>query len=307
MVTLLDLLKKVAQKSGIKVDDEKVKAFFGNEDLNKIEIPEDVFKPIESQLISIAEAKNNHQDIKNHYTATALAGVDSTIDEAVTEFGLTDDDKNQLKVERSSFKRIKILGELIRKAEQAKALADKPNQKAIQDQINALNDQVKAEKAAKQALVDEYTGKEKTMELRYAMDNLLLPHKTIHDNLAFKTKQMILQTLIQEDLRTKNLKFDFDDNHNLVLMRQDGTNYHENNEQVNAQQYVDKVLANNKQLATPAAPIIPPGPGGNPGNNGGAPAGGNGGAGKTSPMMKELLEKSIAGVNQQIPGMVASN
>ena len=79
--TLGDFLSQLITKGGGNPADDKFKIFFGNTELIKSEVPDDVAQAIDNGLISIKDAKNNHTDIKNHYTKQALDGIDKSLED----------------------------------------------------------------------------------------------------------------------------------------------------------------------------------------------------------------------------------
>ena len=300
-----EFLKELAKKSGLNVEDDSVKAFFTTESFTGIDVPETVFKPIETSLISISDAKNNHQDIKNHYTKQALYGLDKNIDALMDSLGLTDDQKNEIKVERSSYKRPELLIKQVQRLEQEKANAGKPNQQAIQKQIDDLHAQLRVATEKENQLKADFAQKEKDLRLTTRVESLIMPHKTIHDTLSPEVKNTIIKTLINQELQDKSAKFDFDENGNVVLLRKDGTNYFgDNNQTITPKQFVEQVLSRNKQLVVNAS-------GNNNGQNNaanqqngqqqsGAPAGGSGNSDKkgASATFKEIMGEALKDATQ---------
>lgn len=246
---LLEFFKEIAKKAGIKIEDDKVKTFFTNAEFEKIEIPDDVIKPIETQLISIVDAKNNHSDIKNHYTKQALDTLDKTVDDLMDELGFSDDQKNEVKVERSSYKRAALVTKILQKNEQLKANEGKPDAKKFQDLEADLRAKLRDADAKVLATENTFKQKEKELRISYARTSLLANHKTINDSLPVNVRNTILNTLIDQELADKNAKIDFDENGNLVLLKKDGTNYFgDNNQQVNPQQFIEQTLSRNKMI-----------------------------------------------------------
>ena len=251
MKNLGEFLKDLAKKGGLNIEDDAVKAFFSNEAFAAIEVPEPVFKPIESSLISLTDAKNNHPDIKNHYTKQALDGLDKNIDSLMEQFGLTPDEVNEIKVERNSYKRPELLIKKLQQLEQKKANADKPDKAAIQKQIDDLHAQVRASQEETKAVRAESALNTKQMKINYKLDSLLGSHKTIYDTLDPDVRNTTFQTLLQKRLQDNNAKFDFDENGKFILIKNDGTNFYgDSNQQVDAKQFVEQVLSANKLLVT---------------------------------------------------------
>src|SRR5882672_1111231 len=141
-----EYVKNLIKKSGLNPEDEKFKDFFANPEMVKLEVPADILTGTDTQLISIAAAKDNYGPLKNHYTALAFNGTDTMIDQMLDELGLSDDDKNELKIEKNTNKRIQALVKKAQAAELKKANADKPDKAAIQKTIDDLNKQIVQEK-----------------------------------------------------------------------------------------------------------------------------------------------------------------
>jgi regulator of replication initiation timing len=297
-------LGTLANKSGLNLEDPKVKEFLALPALAEVEVPEELSKPVSAQLISITEAKNNHQDIRNHYIAQNFSAFDTEMDNLATEYTLTEDQKNAMKAERNSFKRVGILTKLIRDTEREKAKAGAPDKKAIQDQLDELNRQLGVEKQSLAALKTQHAKELLEQERKYDMDTLYSQFKTIHDELNPGIKRNILNSIVDDSLRGKGLKIEYDDNHNLVLLRNDGTHYHdpENNQKVDARGFIEKTLANSKQLKVQNA-NPPPGNNGNnnqPGNTGNnnQPAGAQGQKPKGNPVFNDIITETLEGLKQ---------
>ena len=272
-----DFFVELAKKSGINPEDEALKALLTNGDFFKTELPDELVKSIDNSLISLKDAKNNHPDIKNHYTKQALDGLDSTITNLLDELGIPENERNEIMVERSSYKRPAILIKKVKELEQKKANADKPDKAAIQKEIDDLHAKLRLSDTEKKAQADEYAKKELNMRKQYKIHGMLSGYKSVFDNLDAEVKNTTLQTIIDKSLQDNNAQLTFDENGNLVLLKKDGTNYYDGdkNTQVNAQQYIEQVLSRNKALVT----TQPTQQGANTSPNGhqaAAPANGNG-------------------------------
>lgn len=294
-----ELLKEIAVKSGVNTEDDAFKAFFATEAFATIEVPEPVAKQINTGLISMNDAKK-HPDLKNFFHADALDRTDKEIDAMATEFGLSDEAKNELKAERATAKRAAILIRKVQALEADKANAGKPDQKAIQKQIDDLHAKLRLVDDEKTKLTSDFAQKEKDMTLGMHIYTMLLPHKTIHDSLAFNTKNTILKTLVNQELQDKSAKFDLDENGNVVLLRKDGTTYFgDSNQPVTAQQFIEQTLSRNKQLVTTNQSANNSNNGQSSaanntqnGQNGAAPANASGKSNGANAAFKEIMEKS---------------
>lgn len=256
---LIDFLKGLATKAGVKIDTPEIEAFLKTENLDKIEVPDTFVNPVGSSLISMAEAKNNHTEIQNHYKSQIFDGLDAQLKDLMTELELDVDSINAVNAERSSFKKPGVLAKQIKALEQKKATASAPDKKALSDQIDQLNAQLRSEKERVTGIEKDFAGKEKQMKIKYVWDNLLSAYKTTLDTLDPSAKATTLSTLINQRLQDKNAKVDFDGNGSFVLLKNDGTNFFSaDNVQMNPKQFVEQLLADTKLLVTtPAASSTP--------------------------------------------------
>jgi hypothetical protein len=305
-MTIADYVKAILKKAGSNPEDDRFKDFFGNEALSKVDVPDDLSRETDTNLISITEAKNNNGPLKNHYTALALNGIDSQIDQLLEELGLTDDDRNEFKIEKSTGKKVNLLVKKAQALEVKKANANKPDATAIQKQIDGLHLEIRTEKAKAEQAISDYKKAEKVLRLGYDVSSRLAKHKTIHDNLDAETKNTIIKTLIDIELKNKNAHYDYDDNGTLVLLRNDGTNYFgENNTTVSPDQFIEQVLSSKKLLTVKDGNNSTNGHNANTPPNGSQSLINNGGNNTAnerknvgqSPIFQELLEQSRTDFN----------
>lgn len=252
-VKLKDFIIGLARKAGFDPASEAAKPFF--DAIPDTDVPEDVQKGVDNNLISITDAKNNHPILKNHYHKQALDGIDSTIVDLMAEMEVDEETKAAILAEKSSFKRVPLLTKKIAELTAAKAGATAPDKKEIQKQIDALHTQIAAEKTARANDKKSFDDQLKGYQVKYKVDTLLSAHKTIHDDLDPEVKSTVINTLITKALQDNQAKFDFDDQGNFTLLKQDGTNYYgENHQQITPAQFIEQTLAKTKQLkVSPAA------------------------------------------------------
>lgn len=301
MITVGDFLAKLITKGGGNPADEKFKIFFGNAELVKAEVPDDVATTIDNGLISLKDAKNNHPDIKNHYTALALNGLDDKVNNTMDEWELPDDSKNRIKVDRNSYNRVSLLLKEVRELEQRKANADKPDKIAIQKQIDDAKAESRTYQAAIEAEKVNAANQIKDFKLQMQRSKLYNGYKTVYDNLDSDVREAAIDALITKKLQDNGAHFTFDENGSFVLLKKDGMNFYgDDNKQVNAKQFIEQQLSQNKILAVTAPP---PTQGSNTqqqpngqqanlpinGNNGN-----NGNNSSSSATMKDLLKNSVA-------------
>lgn len=302
-VTLGEYLHSLIKKAGQNPDDEAFKNFLLNGELMKIEIPEDVTKAIDNNLISLKDAKNNHPDIKPHYTELSLKTVDKVIEKLLEEFEVDETEKADILSESSTYKRVPKLVHKIKELEARKSIGNKDEKESIKKQIDELNRQLREEKAKGDTSKLEYENKLTQYKLNTEIRSLFGKYKTTLDDLDPRVKATTIETLLNQHLAENNAEIKFDENSNLVLQKKDGTNYYsESNQSVNPSQYLDTILSKNKLLITTNN--------GNKANsngqqktevdtsqNGRNPNGGNGANGKTDHALKSKVQEALASYN----------
>lgn len=248
MVKLKDFITNLAKKAGYDVASDAAKPFF--DALPETEVPEDIHKGIDNSLISLTDAKNNHPEIKNHYTGQTLSGVDAVLEELIKDFSLDEETKKQILSERSTFKRVPNLTRTLVELERKKLTTNSSKDKQeIQKQIDDLQAALKAEKEGRDADKQNFENQKKQDRINSRKNVLFSGLKTIHDELDPETKYSILDTLIQRALHDTGAKFEFDENGNFILLRNDGTNFYgENHQQIKPLQFIEQTLAKNKQI-----------------------------------------------------------
>lgn len=248
MAKVSDFIKGLIVKAGGNAEDEKIKTALAAIDAN-VELGDEVTSMIDRGLISIENAKNNHPDIKKHYTALALNGVDSEIKRFMEEEKLGEDIIAELEAEKSSTKRAVLLAKKIKELEASKAGQGKEATKALNEQIAALNQQLRAEKDSVNGIKTEYEKKLREKDMGYAKRDLLTGYKTIYDGLDAETRNITINAIIEKNLRAKGLKWEIDDNGNFVIQTKEGHNHFtDDNRQMTPKIFLDKVMADEKLL-----------------------------------------------------------
>lgn len=301
-MTVAEFIKSLVTKSGVQVD-EQVTALLSNESLANVEIPEVVASGIDNSLISLKDAKNNHPDIKKLYVSQALDTVDTSLVSMMEDFGMEEALRNEILQEKSTYKRIPLLVKKVRDLEAKKHTATSSTDKqALQKQIDELQGQLRARTAEQQALKAEFDKKVKDFKIQYKQDQLLGQYQTIYDNpnapLDSEVKSMTLRNLVGKALQENNATFDFDENGNFVLLKNDGGNYYgDNNQLVSPQQFAESVLSRNKLLIVTQPNNNGAGANQKPGGSqtpagGQQPQGGQGGSAKGNNTLTALVNES---------------
>jgi hypothetical protein len=247
--TAADFLKELAIKAGVKIDDETIQPLLAAPELANISIPDALITGIDNGLLSLDAAKNNHSAIKGHYFSQAYDGLDKELNRFIDEHKLPDDIKAEILAEKSSTKRAVLLAAKIKHLEEQKANSGKGEKDTLQQQINDLNAQLRAEKDQIAGIRAEYEGKLKAKDMSYALRNILGDYKTIYDELDGEVKAITLNAIINKSLNADAAEFTVDESGQLVLRKKDGTNFFgEDNRLLTPKSYLDKIMSRDKIL-----------------------------------------------------------
>jgi hypothetical protein len=247
--TVADFLKELAIKAGVKIEDESIKPLLAAPELANINIPDELITGIDNGLLSLDAAKNNHSAIKGHYFSQAYDGLDKEIARFIDDHKLPDDIKNEILAEKSSTKKAVLLAAKIKSLEEQKANSGKGEKDTLQQQINDLNAQLRAEKDKEAGIRSEYEGKLKDVKMGYTLGSLLGGYKTIYDELDGEVKDITLKAIINKSLNADAAEFTVDDAGQLVLRKKDGSNFFgEDNRLLTPKSYLDKIMSRDKIL-----------------------------------------------------------
>lgn len=293
--TIADFINDLSAKAGLKADDEHLKNILSAPDLQKITIPDELVRGIDNSLLSIDQAKNNHPDIKKHYTALAFNGLDAEMNDLMDELQVPAEIKAVILNERSSTKRSALLTKKIKELEAAKKNTDdKGERTTLQNEINELRSKLVAEASKIESVKAEYEGKLADVEKKHKLRELLAGYKTVYDELPVDVRNTALESLINKTLQDKGAELKMDENGQLKLIRKDGANvFGDDNRPWNSQTLIDHTLSQNKLLKVtdPAPPPATPGNKTPVYHNDNTPADPN--APKKSSMLKNLAESSL--------------
>jgi hypothetical protein len=248
MAKLKDFITALAKKAGFDTQSETAKPFF--DALPDTEVPDDVHKGIDNSLISLTEAKNNYPELKNHYTKQALDGMDKEFNSLIEDFQLDEQTRAEILAEKSTYKRGPLLTRKIVELERKKISSTSGKDKQeIQKQIDDLQAQLKTTKETLELEKKSFDQQRLQDRINNKKNVFFSGVKTIHDELDPETRYTIINSQIEKELQDKQAKFALDEHGNVVLMRNDGTNFFgENHQQVKPLQFIEATLAKNKQL-----------------------------------------------------------
>lgn len=254
-MNVADFISAFALKAGIPKDNEELKGILSANDLSKIEMPEALFNSIDTSLLSLESAKNNHPALKGVYFAQALDGLDKELDKIREEHQLPDDVYEEIKKERSSFKKVNLLTAKIKELEGKKsASTTKEDKGAFQKQIDELTKAL-AEKETALTEVKNNSKKELSdFKKNIKMESLFGNYKTIFDDLPAETKALTIKNIVLKELQDNDVDFILDEKESLDLLKKDGTAYlGPNHQRITTNAFIDSVLAKNKILKTTEA------------------------------------------------------
>lgn len=238
-----DLIKSIASQSG--VSETEIKTLLDNTTLDSIEIEDAVSTKLVAPRLSLEAAKNN-PDLKKHFTALALNGIDAELERTATEHGLTAEEISELKALDSTSKRVSAITKKVQALEAAKVGKGTADTEKLNKQIEDLNNQIVSERNSK---VSELAAKDASLEnerIDWTLNSMLSNHEyaTPVDK---EINILTAKTLINKSIQEKGLKI-VRENNNLVLKTSEGTEYFDNNVKVGVQDFTTKVLANAKLL-----------------------------------------------------------
>ncbi len=245
MTKLTEVLKSVAIQSG--VAETELQSILENASIGSIEIDDALSTRLMTPRLTMESAKAN-PDLKKHFTAQALNGVDAEIERTMIDLGLDTTTQSDIKGLDTTFKRVSTLAKKIKEIESSKQNGNGDVAK-LNQQLNDLNGQLKL---AKDSIESEkatlMSGFEKeridwTFNSILGGFNYALPQGT--------PKEAVIsfgRTIADNGLREKGLKI-VNENGSLVLKTSENTDYFEGNVKVGLNEFVQKTLGNAKVLA----------------------------------------------------------
>lgn len=258
-LNLAEFINGVALANGLSEDDPELKLILSSGDLTKMNIPaklESIVGINYKDMLTMDAAKN-HPDLKKHFFATSMYGVEKDIERLSKDLELTDEDRSQLKQIKGANERLEAFVKLVHERSSKKSPpTDDEKLKKANAEIARLNDQIvkKDEEFAQKenSLKQSYLEKRK----EHAM-NGLFQNYNYTDALDPEVQRETAQTIFRNDLKKNNYKIVFnEEDDSLRLTTDQDTEVYRNNKSVTLTQYLDGLLAEKKLLkVTPAAPV----------------------------------------------------
>jgi len=247
-----DFLNTIAAKSG---KQDEIKDVLNNPALATIEIPDETANAINSGLLTFESAKNNTL-LKNHFSASALNGVDTELLATIDALGLGDDVKTELTNEKNTYQKQRILTNKIKTAfdnlKNAKQEGDPKDIEKYTTQINGLQSQLAA-------LKDSHIPKSELETLKklhetevkdFLVSNFLATKKFANEGVSQDVNVLVAKTLLNQHLESKGALL-VKDGAKLKLMQLKEPTldyYDEQQKAVSFSDFADGVLSANKLL-----------------------------------------------------------
>lgn len=249
-----DFLAKLAAKSGINLADEKHKDLATALAAITNDIPDEAVTRMSGALMNIDDARNNIE-LKKHFTAAVLDGVDVEINKAMEELGFEVADKDAIKATETSFKKIGALSKKIAELEKQKAGASGKDKSELQVKINELTTQLanlpKQHAEEIKNINSQWEQKFTTTQIR----SMLNGKKYANDQVPLDVNVETAMVLLNRELEKSGAKY-VNVNGQLVLrqLADDKLDWiNPSNEKPSFEQFLDGVLASNKLIAVQQA------------------------------------------------------
>lgn len=257
MPTIGEVINNLAQKAGIANDDAKLKALLASPELATIQVDDALVTILDSGLLSIEAAKNNHPDVKKKYFADAYDGIDKQLIKLVESDTFDQADLDEIRNEKSTSKKQELIISKLKAAAKSAKGADKDE---INRQLAAAHEAARIAKAEVETVKTSYEGKIKDIQKNAAIKAVFGNYKTIYDDLPANVKTATLEALINQALQDKNAVLMTDENGNLQLVSKDGSTnvFGSNNVQLTPKSFLDQTFAPVLKVSGPPKPAAPP-------------------------------------------------
>ena len=271
-MNLADLVNKLGALSGISEDNEEFKALVQVKELATTNIPDEIGGKFTETLtggLLTKDAAKNDPDIKAHFTALALNGVDTEIEKVIADMELDEETKTLLKNTDSTYKKVSLIPARLKSKYEALIEEAKKGGQSNGD-VDKLNGEIAALNTELSGLKDSSIGKDvydsaiadHAAQILDMNIKTLLAGRKLTSVLPRNVAISAAKNVFDEAIKIKGIKLDASDG--LKLKTADGSqDYYEKNQPVNIDDFIDGLLADNKLLD-----VSPPGGGGNPPNPG---------------------------------------
>lgn len=250
---LKKLFENLAKKAGVDIASLEFTAIA--EKIGGIDVAEEIATKVESNLYDTESAKQNYT-LKQHFTALALNGVDSKVQEAMDELLEDEAIKAELSGIKSTPQRVSALARKIKELESAKAKADNKGDdgkaKKAQEEIDRLVSEFKA-KEEKYLSDIQAKEKEKQDAISSFKEELFFSGLKFANEYDIETNTLVAQQKINKALMEKGAKKIYNyTTGKFEIKRADDESLDyldERNNKTSYEDFAKGVLAQNKLLA----------------------------------------------------------
>ena len=218
MANLGEFLNALFTNAGVEIENDTLKNITTKS--ATVEIDQALVDKFNQNYLTLNSAKNN-PELKKHFYAVAMNGLDTELETTMTELSLTEDVINEIRGEKSSFKKASLLAKKIKSLEAEKSSATtKTDKTEIQAKIDSLNAEVVRVRAEKEQAVKE-------VEARYKneINDILLSNTFGSYDFALPTSKdanvKLAKSLFMEEVTKKGYNIALDNNE-FMLVTVDG-------------------------------------------------------------------------------------
>lgn len=251
MAKVSDLLKLVFEKAGFDLKDPA----FADLLLIQADVQDDKVESVKKYFDGLLtlDAAKNHIELENHFKNKALLPLDSEIAKTLDEYKFDDEAKKEFLQEKSTYKKVKRLQELLlekaRNEEKSKYSNVSKTQETLQKEIDRLNNEILNEKNSYVQKENEVKKQANETIKNFALRSLL-SNKQYADGIPESIRITGALDLIQKELQKKGAKAVFNDDYEFALVQEASPDlkYMDNNKEVSFTDFIDKTLADNAML-----------------------------------------------------------
>jgi hypothetical protein len=249
-ITAGEFITKMASMAGISSSDPDLVNILSNSDFTNYKLPEQFYSRLNSGILTPESARNN-ENLRKHFHAEILNGLDSNLESTIERYGIESDIAESIRSEKKTTEKYNKLIEKLNDVYSRKAqTSSKSDKKEYEEEIAKLNGQIKElSEAVKKAPTerDQYwTDKLKGK----AVQNLLSNYKYAgEDNLPKDVLIETAQILLNRKLNEQKIRVEYNpENDNIGLKTESGMDFYKENSPISFKDFADSVLAENKLL-----------------------------------------------------------
>lgn len=240
-MTVAEWLNNLAAQNGIDINtDEALKKI--TLATSNLELPD----AIASGILTRKAAENDPQ-LKSHFFAQALNGVDSTLKETLKELGIDEETTKALLLEKNTPKNVASALKKIQELEIAKRVANKDDKPELQQEINKLKKDLSDLAAAKDTEIGNVKNSYEQEMVDHYINQQLSSYNFGTDAEAKSKGSVLARHFLNQTIVEKGLKIVKTEN-GLTLQTKEGTDYYDNNKPVSFKDLTDTIVSKNKLI-----------------------------------------------------------